>query len=59
MADFKSGQSLEEALLAEEKEIENAKDEAPADRDIHVFDGFGSDGVSPAKIDGEDYASLD
>lgn len=59
MADFKNGQSLEDALLAEEKEIENATDEAPADRDVQTFPGFGSEGVAPAKIDGEDYASLD
>lgn len=59
MADIKSGKDLEEALLAEEKEIENAPEENAADRDIQAFDGFGSDGVAPAKINGEDYSSLD
>ena len=59
MADIKSGKDLEEALLAEEKEIENAPEENAADHDIQAFDGFGSDGVAPAKINGEDYSSLD
>lgn len=59
MADIKSGKDLEEALLAEEQEIENAPEENAADRDIQAFDGFGSDGVAPAKINGEDYSSLD
>lgn len=59
MADIKSGKDLEEMLLAEEQEIENAPEENAADRDIQTFQGFGSDGVAPAKIDGEDYANLD
>lgn len=59
MADIKTGKDLEEALLAEEKEIENAPDENAADRDIQTFEGFGSEGVVPAKINGEDYSSLD
>lgn len=59
MADIKTGKDLEEALLAEEKEIENAPDENAADRDIQAFEGFGSEGVVPAKINGEDYSSLD
>lgn len=59
MSDIKNGKDLEEALLAEEKEIENAPEENAADRDIQAFDGFGSDGVAPAKINGEDYSSLD
>ena len=59
MAEIKNGKDLEEALLAEEKLIEDAPEETAADRDINVFDGFGSEGVVPAKINGEDYASLD
>lgn len=59
MADIKTGKDLEEALLAEEQEIENAPEENAADRDIQAFDGFGSEGVAPAKINGEDYSSLD
>ena len=59
MSDIKNGKDLAEALLAEEKEIENAPEENAADRDIQAFDGFGSDGVAPAKINGEDYSSLD
>lgn len=59
MGDIKTGKDLEEALLAEEQEIENAPDENAADRDIQAFEGFGSEGVSPAKINGEDYSSLD
>lgn len=59
MADIKTGKDLEEALLAEEQEIENAPEENAADRDIEAFDGFGSEGVAPAKINGEDYSSLD
>lgn len=59
MSDIKNGKDLEEALLAEEQEIENAPEENAADRDIQAFDGFGSDGVAPAKINGEDYSSLD
>lgn len=54
-----TGQSLEEALLAEEQEIADAPDESPADRDIQAFPGFGGAGVSPAKLDGEDYANLE
>lgn len=59
MADIKNGKDLEEALLAEEQEIENAPEENAADRDIETFEGFGSEGVAPAKINGEDYSSLD
>lgn len=59
MADFENGTSLEEALLAEEQEIEKQADVAPSVRDISAFSGFGSEGVSPAKINGEDYANLD
>lgn len=59
MADVKTGQSLEEALLAEEEEMESVPDEIPADRDIQAFDGFGSEGVTPTQIDGEEYSSLD
>ena len=54
-----TGQALEEALLAEEQEIANAPDERPADRDIQTFAGFGGVGVSPAKLDGEDYSNLE
>lgn len=57
--DVKTGQSLEEALLAEEQEIKDSPDESPTDRDVQAFDGFGSEGVAPAKINGEDYSSLD
>lgn len=57
--EIKTGTDLEEALLAEEQEIDNAPDENATDRDIQAFDGFGSEGVAPAKINGEDYASLD
>lgn len=59
MSDFENGTSLEEALLAEEQEIEKQADVAPSARDISAFSGFGSDGVTPAKINGEDYANLD
>lgn len=59
MVDIKNGKDLEEALLAEEHEIANTPDESVTDRDIETFEGFGSEGVSPTTISGEDYASLD
>lgn len=59
MADLTSTDSLEEALLAEEAEIAAAPDLNAADRDIKAFEGFGSDGVVPTQIGGEDYSSLD
>ena len=51
--------TLEEALLAEEQEIENAPDVPPSKRDIRAYDGFGSEGVQPTVIDGENYQNLE
>lgn len=59
MADFNNGQSLEEILLAEERDIENGPDESPTTRDVSAFSGFGSAGVAPAKINGQNYEDLD
>lgn len=60
MTEHKDNQELEDALLAEEREIDGAADERAVDRDIQAFEGFGSAGVAPAKLDGVDYTtSLD